>query len=136
MLSRNSGPRINRNTPWWPANYQAGTWAFALHRVSGLLLAVYLFVHLWVISFATVAWGGVSFDRLMGFFDAPLVKVLELGLVILVVFHGLNGVRILLFDAGVGVRQQKQLFWIVLATTLFLGIAASILTITHLTPSK
>jgi succinate dehydrogenase / fumarate reductase cytochrome b subunit len=72
----------------------------------------------------------------MGFFESPLVKALELGLVMLVVFHGLNGVRILLFDAGVGVRQQKQLFWIVLATTLFLGVMATIFTVAHITPSK
>jgi succinate dehydrogenase / fumarate reductase, cytochrome b subunit len=132
VLSRATAPRMDRNAPWWPSNYRAGAWAFVLHRATGLALAGYLFAHIWVISFAAVSWGGLSFDRLMELLESPLIKTLELGLILLVLVHGLNGVRILLFDIGVGVRRQRQLFLGALGISIILCLLAAGYTIVHL----
>jgi succinate dehydrogenase / fumarate reductase cytochrome b subunit len=108
-------------TPYWPAHYRTGMWAFVLHRFTGLLLVGYLFLHIWVISSVTVSGG--TFDDVMRFLQQPLFIFLDVGLLAAVAFHGLNGVRILLFDMGVGIGIQKHLFWaafgIATAVTLY-----------------
>jgi len=99
-------------------------WAYALHRVTGLVLVFYLLMHIMVISSAMVA-GKSAFDALLGVLQTPFWVVMDLGLVAVVLFHALNGVRLLLFDLGVGVRSQKLLFWVVLVVS-FLGFLASV----------
>jgi succinate dehydrogenase / fumarate reductase cytochrome b subunit len=132
LLSKQPTGRLDRNAPWWPTNYRAGTWAFIVHRITGLALVAYLCLHIWVISFAALVWGGLTFDRLMAFFDTPLIKALEMGLIALILVHALNGVRILLFDAGIGIRSQRQLFWIAMGLAAVLSLAVTVFTFTHL----
>ncbi|MCL4534520.1 MAG: succinate dehydrogenase, cytochrome b556 subunit [Bacteroidetes bacterium] len=124
IIIRSRVGRPNRNTPWWPANYRAGTWAYALHRLTGLGLVGYLFVHIWVISFSVIRYGSFSFGQVMSLLQSPPFLLLDLGLLAVVLFHGLNGIRIMLFDVGIGVRSQKQLFWLVVAVTLVAVVAA------------
>ena len=88
-----------------------GMWAWMLFRISGLVLVFYLFVHLWVISQGRVG-GPQSLNDLFAFFDKPLLVFLDLMLVAAVLYHALNGVRILLMDLGVGIKQHKAVFWV------------------------
>ena len=30
------------------------------------------------------------------------------------IYHGANGVRVILFDLGIGIRRQKEIFWVFL----------------------
>ena len=85
-----------------------GMWAFWLHRLSGLAIAFYLLMHILVIS--TVVGGTGNFNEAMKFLKAPLFVLLEMGLVAVILIHGFNGVRIVLFDLGYGVKKQKQIF--------------------------
>ncbi len=87
-----------------------GMWAWILFRISGLILAFYLFVHIWVISQGRVG-GAERLDGLFDLFDHPILVFLDFMLVAAVLFHALNGVRIMLMDAGVGIRQHKAIFW-------------------------
>ncbi|MBI2858021.1 MAG: succinate dehydrogenase, cytochrome b556 subunit [Chloroflexi bacterium] len=93
-----------------PAKYRVGMWAFVLHRLTGLVVGLYLMAHIIVISTAAVA-GKLSFDNLMEAMRVPWIIVLELVLIAAVLYHLLNGVRLLLFDMGIGARQQKSIFW-------------------------
>jgi succinate dehydrogenase / fumarate reductase, cytochrome b subunit len=88
-----------------------GMWAWMLFRISGLVLVFYLFVHLWVISQGRIG-GPDSLNSLMEFFDKPILVFLDLMLVAAVLYHALNGVRIILMDFGVGIRQHKVIFWL------------------------
>ena len=85
-----------------------GMWAFWLHRLSGLAIALYLLMHILVIS--TVVGGTGNFNEAMKFLKAPLFVLLEMGLVAVILIHGFNGLRIVLFDLGYGVKKQKQIF--------------------------
>ena len=87
-----------------------GMWAWMLFRISGLVLVFYLFVHLWVISQGRV--GAESLNNLFEFFDKPVLVFLDLMLVAAVLYHALNGVRILLMDFGVGIKRHKAVFWV------------------------
>jgi succinate dehydrogenase / fumarate reductase cytochrome b subunit len=103
-----------------------GMWAWLLFRVAGVVLAVYLFVHIVVISQGRMS-GASTLDGIFTTFDKPLFVLLDLLLVWAVLFHGLNGVRVLLMDVGVGVRSHKAVFVcaMVLAVALFVFFIAA-----------
>ncbi len=84
-----------------------GMWAWLLFRISGLILVFYLGAHIIVISTG-------QFDKLndlMKMFDNPVLVLMDLALVVAVLYHALNGVRIILMDFGIGVHRHKILFW-------------------------
>jgi succinate dehydrogenase / fumarate reductase cytochrome b subunit len=85
-----------------------GTAAWILHRLSGLALILYLLTHIWVIHHLIGGQG--SFDKTMKFFNNPLFKALEIGLVGVILYHLWNGLRVTLVDIGVMVEKQKQVF--------------------------
>ena len=97
-------------TDIWPTNYAFGMWVWLGHRITGVILAVYALAHLVVISFATVGTGGKDFNDLMDFFSKPYILAFEVVLMAVAFFHVLNGFRIILFDLGIGIRAQKQIF--------------------------
>src|SRR3990172_4099270 len=99
-----------RNTDVWPRRYKMGMWVWIIHRVTGVLIVLYAIAHLWVVSNARGD-GGDRFDRIIELFNKPYVKALELVLLAAILYHAINGLRIFLFDLGIGVRVQKQLFW-------------------------
>ncbi len=68
-------------------------WAFVLHRVSGLGLALFLPVHLYVL--ALVLEGEAALDSFLGWTEHPLVKMAETGLVVLLAAHVAGGLRLL-----------------------------------------
>ena len=100
---------------------RTGTVAWLLQRLSGVFLTIYLIVHIIVIGNSVR--GEDAFDDLLEMFDKPLFLVLDAGLVGIVAFHALNGIRLILFDLAIGLRYQKVLFWItfVVALAVFIG---------------
>ena len=73
-------------------------------RISGLILVFYLGAHIIVISTGQFD----KFDALMKTFDHPLAVILDLALVVAVLYHALNGVRIILMDFGIGIQQAQD----------------------------
>jgi succinate dehydrogenase / fumarate reductase, cytochrome b subunit len=103
----------------------SGMVAWTIQRVTGLLLLVYLFLHVHTIS--KLSQGPAAFDDAMATFHNPFFKVLEIGLLGVVILHALNGIRITLVDLGVGVGKQRQLFWaITVGAGLLLFLAGAI----------
>jgi succinate dehydrogenase / fumarate reductase cytochrome b subunit len=88
----------------------SGMLAHAIQRVTGLLLLVYLFLH--VRTVYALSEGPAAFDRAVGEFRGPVFKLLEIALLGAVILHALNGVRITLIDLGAGLARQRRLFWI------------------------
>ncbi len=89
---------------------ETGTLAHLLHRITGLLIVVYLFLHIGAISY-TYFDEGSGFDDLMATFSSTPFLIADLVLFAGVMIHGLNGLRIMLFDLGLFTRRQKELFW-------------------------
>ncbi len=75
-----------------------GYLAWILHRVTGVLLGLYLFLHIWVIHH--IANGPESFNDVMAVVQSPLFHLLEIGLVGTVVYHAINGLRVFFLDYG------------------------------------
>ena len=88
---------------------KAGMWAFALNRLSGLGLTLYLLLHLAVL--ALLALGEEQWDAFIALAKSPLVLALDVVLIFGILYHGLNGIRLALVGLGVVGRSQKALFW-------------------------
>jgi len=89
----------------WRARGRAGWWAFALHRVSGLALAVFLPPHFLVLGRALN--GAAALDATLGWTEGPWVKASEVALVFLLAAHLGGGLR-LLFVELIGWRGAWQ----------------------------
>ena len=68
-------------------------WLWLFQRVTAALLVVILGVHLWLANFGQAS--------------ASLRAILGVILLGLALFHGLNGVRTVIFDFNVGVQGRK-----------------------------
>ena len=89
------------------ARNHASYWAFVLHRVSGLLLALFLPLHFWALGQSLE--GAAALDQFLRWADQPLFKFAEWGLVVLLCAHLSGGVRVLLIEFGPWSGQRKNL---------------------------
>jgi len=71
-----------------------------LHRISGLVLAVGALVLAWWLL--AVAAGGDTFAHAAACLASPLGRIALFGFSLAMVYHLLNGIRHLLWDAGMG----------------------------------
>lgn len=91
--------KTHRNHPLWLAYF--------LHRLSGLALAIFLPLHLYVLSLAITA--PERLDYFLAFANNPLVKMMEFGLVFLLAVHFFGGLRLLALEFLPWPPRQKTL---------------------------
>lgn len=95
-------------------------WAFVLHRLSGLALALFLPVHLYILSL--VISDGGQFDAFLDWTAHPLVKAAETGLVILLALHMAGGLRLLAVEFLPWRDRQKTFAAIAAGFALAIGL--------------
>ena len=89
-------------------------WSWVAHRVTGVLLFFFLYVH--VLDTALVRVSPEAYNTVIETYKNPVVGLLEVGLVAAVLFHAFNGIRVVLIDFWAkGPRLQKQMLYGVLA---------------------
>lgn len=113
---------FGRNSEFWPTNMKTGMWAWIGHRLTGVVLVVYIFMHLSFITTASLGDGPKNFDALMAVTSQPLLVALDFLLVFVVIYHAMNGLRVVLFDVGLGIRRQKAVFWVTMAIAAVLTV--------------
>jgi len=91
--------RPHRNHPLW--------YAFILHRLSGLALALFLPAHFWVLSLALN--DTARLDGFLSWTELPIVKLAEFGLVFLLAVHVFGGLRLLALELLPWTAGQKTL---------------------------
>lgn len=96
-------------------------WAFIVHRVSGLLLALFLPFHFWALGQALH--GAAQLDAFLRWTEQPLVKLAETGLVILLAAHMAGGLRLLALEFLEWREWQKTLLALASAVSLAAGLA-------------
>ena len=101
----------------------SGSWAWILHRITGLGLTFYILLH--IIALTGLVRGEAAFNEEMALFSTPLFLVLEWLLCALVMFHAANGVRIVLVDFGSGAKSHKKIlvFVYLFSIVMILGMA-------------
>lgn len=102
---------------------RTGSFAWLLHRITGISLTMYIFLHLYVLSHLK---DPAKYESIMKQMENPLMRLVELGLLTLVFTHGLNGFRLVLIDTGVPTRFQKTLFGIAAAIGSLIFVFGSI----------
>lgn len=85
-------------------------WSWVAHRITGVTIFFFLFAH--VIDTAMVRVSPETYNTAVEVYKNPVVGVMEVGLVAAVLFHGLNGLRLVLVDFwSQGPRYQRQMFY-------------------------
>ncbi|NLF03435.1 MAG: succinate dehydrogenase, cytochrome b556 subunit [Actinomycetales bacterium] len=96
-----------------------GMWSWVAHRVTGMLIFVFLLVH--VLDTSLVRVSPEAYNAVIGAYKNPIMGLAEAGLVAAIVFHAFNGIRVILVDFWWnGPRRQKLMMWIVLGLTFVL----------------
>lgn len=104
---------INRGKAWsWVANYRGATgqWAWVLHRLTGLGIALFLLLH--IADTSLVGWGAGAYNGVSSIYHNPIARVFEVILVGVVIYHALNGIRVTIIDFwDRGSLYQERMFW-------------------------
>jgi succinate dehydrogenase / fumarate reductase cytochrome b subunit len=97
----------------------AGQWTYALHRLSGIGILVFLAAH--VVDTALIGWGPEVYNKAIALYRHPFFRINEVVLFAAVLYHALNGIRVIVVDMVPGAtRYNKQL--LAVETVLFLGL--------------
>ena len=130
MPSDPPGWRLRRPRPFeamrrYHYRWGEGLWSHLFHRVSGIALVVYLSMHIWVVH--NLQKGREAYDALMKTLSTPIFRVGEAFLLAAVLYHGLNGIRLVAMDCGLGMRAHRATYWIVFGVCAALGIAGCVI---------
>ncbi len=94
------------------------TLAFYLHRITGVILAIYLCMHLLFIG--TVKTG--EYANLIKITLSKEFLPLDLLLFLAGIYHGVNGVRLIIHEFGLLYRYRKALLYATPVITLIIWI--------------
>jgi succinate dehydrogenase / fumarate reductase cytochrome b subunit len=95
-----------------------GQWSWLAHRITGVAVILFLFAH--VVDTAVIGWGPEAYNRVLRVYHNWGVRLLELGLVAAVMYHAINGVKIMIIDFWpASTRRYKALS--LASTGLFLA---------------
>ena len=108
----------------------AGTWAWFFQRLSAVLLVILLGIHLYVAHFMdldshTGDEALITFEDVSVRLDQLIYIVVDYGMLAMVLLHGLNGFRTVLFDFDMFVKRRKAVdagLWVLGVGTLVWGI--------------
>jgi succinate dehydrogenase / fumarate reductase cytochrome b subunit len=107
-----------------------GMWSWVAHRITGVAVFFFLLVH--VLDTALVRVSPGAYDAVIATYKTPLVNLLEVGLVAAVLFHALNGIRIILVDFWAkGPRFQRQMLWTVVGVWLVVMLPGAFFMLKH-----
>ncbi len=95
--------------------------AFIVHRVSGLVLALFLPLHFWALSRAV--YSEAALEGFLRWTDRPLVKVSEWVLVVLLAAHAGGGLRLLALEFLPWREWQRSLLAAAAAFSIAVGLA-------------
>ena len=90
-----------------------GMWSWVAHRVTGFAIFFFLLVH--VADTAMVRVSPEAYNTVIAAYKNPIMGIGEAGLVLAILFHAFNGIRIMLVDFWFqGPRRQRVMFWVVI----------------------
>ncbi len=116
-------PKVRRAARWFDVRHRKlGMWAYALNRITGIGLVVYLYLHLVVLS--TLSRGPGAWHAFVSLARQPYFLILDVILLAGILIHGLNGLRIA-HTSFIETKLQKVLFSaLMLVALVTLSVAA------------
>ncbi|MHA2246074.1 MAG: hypothetical protein ACXADY_14010 [Candidatus Hodarchaeales archaeon] len=127
-----TGSKPSNFLSWFnPFSRGMGMYAWLFQRITGLCLLIYVFIHMSIIGLmlldpflgmnAGELYNTVVHAMNQNLFDTGIDLLnhmlsfgffMDAGVMALGIYHGANGIRVVLFDLGIGIRRQKMVFWI------------------------
>lgn len=110
-------------------NYRGreGHYSFLLHRLTGLGTLLFLTIH--IVDTATVYWMPELYDHAIALYRLPIFMIGEMGLVFSVIYHGVNGLRIIYQDmvkpSSWTIHTQRRAAWITLVVSVVIWLPAA-----------
>lgn len=99
---------------------KSGQWAFVLHRISGFLVFFFLLLHIVDVSLMSRP---ELYDEVHAIYRNVLLRIFETGLLAALLYHSLNGLRIVLVDFfPEAIRNERALFAVVMFLTTSLTV--------------
>jgi succinate dehydrogenase / fumarate reductase cytochrome b subunit len=96
-------------------------WPFVIawvHRISGMLMVLYIWVHIYTLSFLATPDAYDAKMKLIGFFPFAFLEWL---LAVPIIFHALNGGRLILYEIFGRRNDESMIRWVLgLSATYFL----------------
>lgn len=107
-----------------------GQWSWVLHRLTGLGVVLFLVIH--VVDTSWAVFYPELYVEAIASYQTPLFTVAEFGLVAAVVYHALNGLRIIIMDyRPQWWKYQRNAAWGVVVGTVVLLIPVFVLMMGH-----
>ncbi|MDJ0396232.1 succinate dehydrogenase, cytochrome b556 subunit [Rhodococcus sp. G-MC3] len=103
-----------RETPARSSFYRGGLsmWAWVAQRVSGMVIYVFLLVH--VADNLMLRVSPAAYDEVIGTYKTLVMGIGEIGLVAAILGHGFNGIRIVALDLwSKGIDRSRLMLWTV-----------------------
>jgi succinate dehydrogenase hydrophobic anchor subunit len=94
-------------------------WSFVLawmHRISGMLMALYIWLHIYTLSFLTTP---AIYDAQMKLFGVFPFSLLEWLLGLPVIFHALNGGRLILYEIFGSRNDEAMIRWVLGVSAIY-----------------
>ena len=99
-------------------------WAYALNRITGIGLVVYLYLHLGILSM--LMRGQSAWDAFVALARSPLYLTLDVILLAGILIHGLNGLRLAFTGLGFSAGGQKALFIVLMVIGAIILLVAAL----------
>lgn len=103
-------------------NRSINLFSFLLMRLTGIALSIFLFLHIWTIG--QVQRGNDSFNSAMSAYNNLFGWILEYLLLLAVLYHMFNGLRLIVADFYNLTERQKGLLWIVIVIVALIASAS------------
>jgi succinate dehydrogenase / fumarate reductase cytochrome b subunit len=109
---------LDRSSDLNPRNIRLGMYSWVVQRLSGLFLVFFVLTHITAIAQANLGivkgFTAEALDPLRNPFwvGGPSAQIFDLAAFAIISFHGLNGIRIVFLDLGLGVRRHRVAFWL------------------------
>jgi succinate dehydrogenase / fumarate reductase cytochrome b subunit len=98
--------------------------SFALRRLTGVILSLYLLAHIWVIGAAIS--GAEAFDQRMETLSSPVTHIMEIFLLAAVIYHGFDGIRLLIVNRFRITDRRKSMWYAAFAVSVLLTIVGGL----------
>jgi succinate dehydrogenase / fumarate reductase cytochrome b subunit len=99
---------------------KSGQWAFVLHRITGFLVFFFLLLHIVDVSLITRP---ELYDEVHAVYGNVLLRLFEVGLLAALLFHSLNGLRIVIVDFFPEALKSERSFF---AAVMFITTALTV----------
>ncbi|MGH9281693.1 MAG: succinate dehydrogenase, cytochrome b556 subunit [Acidimicrobiales bacterium] len=97
---------------------RSGQWAFLTHRITGFMVFFFLLLH--IVDVSLIARPEL-YDEVHELYGNVLLRLFEVGLLFGLVFHSLNGLRVVMIDFFPGaIRNEKAALRAVVVLTAIL----------------